>query len=408
MSTVVLLLEKERSKKRREENIVRFISVDENVDVNHLLHALKGKNVATGREVISVAQKRLEMEDRWFIFFRNHQEPIFWGNELFIRLSDLFHVSKGNTQWHIEEMQGTGADGYFFLSQDRARRIGIPMNHLPPAVRNTKDVIHFTLKPSDIDRNENRGRPTLFFSSESKREDLDPWAKRYILWGETECRISERKGGSICSVSRTCINRSLHPKYHFWYNLGYRRRPVFISTYSAWNKTRFTLNLIDDIAVGHSLLTFFYRDGKELEEEELMALMAYLNSSYCQLFVDLRGRKTGGGAVALEVTTAEQIPVPNLQLIDAKIKRDLALMFQELEGASRTAGGAVGRSQMESLNRVIHRIDMVIDNLLRGSRSYFPLHVIEQVLDDLINKRRADSGKAKAAIVVRKQNRNGD
>ena len=400
VSTVVLLLEKEKDQEKCNSNIVKFISVGENINVLDLLKVVRNEDINIDARTIDIEQAKLKEQDSWFMFFKYKKPPIFWKNDIFVPLSTFFDISKGNTQWHIEEAQGTGADNFFFLDTETAMSFNMELNKLKRAVRNTRDVIYFTLKENDIKKNESKDRPTYFFTRNEPKQNLEPWAQKYIEWGESPgCKVSESKGGSICSESITCHSREKNPKYGYWYNLGYIKSPWFIATYSGWNKTRFTLNNVNDLVLGHSLLAFFPKDGISIKRNDLLAILAYLNSSYAQLYIELKGRKTGGGAICLEVNIANEMPVPDIRKLNESTKEKLALLFLELDNKAREIKGAISNLQLNQLADVIDNIDSVIDTLLESTQVYVPLSIVKSVLKEFMDKRRADSGDVNNPIV---------
>jgi hypothetical protein len=73
----------------------------------------------------------------------------------------------------------------------------------------------------------------------------------------------------------------------------------------------------------------------ELDEVEVKALLAYLNSTFNWLWLEQSGRRTGGGILALEVNIAERMPILNVKAIDRGKVEELARLFDELEAEAR-------------------------------------------------------------------------
>jgi hypothetical protein len=77
----------------------------------------------------------------------------------------------------------------------------------------------------------------------------------------------------------------------------------------------------------------------ELDEVEIKALLAYLNSTFNWLWLEQNGRRTGGGILALEVNIAEWMPILNVKAIDRGRVEELARLFDELEAEARRLMG---------------------------------------------------------------------
>jgi len=116
----------------------------------------------------------------------------------------------------------------------------------------------------------------------------------------------------------------------------------------------------------------------ELDEIEIKALLAYLNSTFNWAWLEQKGRRTGGGILALEVNIAEKMPILNVKKIDRKQIEDLAQLFEKLEFSARSIIGdssnesvseeekGVGKLEMFRMLRLIFReIDSKIAEILK-------------------------------------------
>jgi hypothetical protein len=128
--------------------------------------------------------------------------------------------------------------------------------------------------------------------------------------------------------------------------------------------------------------------------------MSYFNSSYCQLYIELKGRKTGGGAIALEVNIADSMPILDVRKLQKEKKEQLARLFIELEKEAIHSGGAISEDQINNMT-TIEKIDDEIDSILKSAckESHVPLVEIYDILNSLIEKRRADSENADNPVI---------
>jgi len=190
----------------------------------------------------------------------------------------------------------------------------------------------------------------------------------YIKWGESdECRTrirGTRGGGKICSEAKACRAREegeARRWFYGWYDLGGFIPTPIMTIYQAGYHPQFFLVKMP-LATYHAIITFIPRvrvrvgnwvfnpgeyrgviegvnDNVELDEVEVKALLAYLNSTFNWLWLEQSGRRTGGGILALEVNIAERMPVLNVKAIDRSRVEELARLFDELETKARELMG---------------------------------------------------------------------
>ena len=79
----------------------------------------------------------------------------------------------------------------------------------------------------------------------------------------------------------------------------------FCGVYQARYKTRF-IKIDFSAAMYHALLAFIPRHDSSLTDTEIKALLAYLNSSFVQFYIETRGRYIAKGPIGLEVSIAKR------------------------------------------------------------------------------------------------------
>ena len=111
----------------------------------------------------------------------------------------------------------------------------------------------------------------------------------------------------------------------------------------------------ENLVTYHAMVTFLPRE--DLKEEELKATLAYLNSSFCHLYVEAEGRATALGLIAFEVSQAERMPIPDIKALSKIDVQELANLFDKLEQEARKIGGAHTLSKLGHLEPLFEEID---------------------------------------------------
>jgi hypothetical protein len=192
--------------------------------------------------------------------------------------------------------------------------------------------------------------------------------EEYIKWGESdECRTKirgTRGGGRMCSEAVACRAREegeARRWFYGWYDLGGFIPTPIMAIRQAGYHPQFSLVKMP-LVTYDAIITFIPRvrvkvgnwvfdpgeykgvieglnSNVELDEVEVKALLAYLNSTFNWLWLEQNGRRTGGGILALEVNIAERMPILNVKAIDRGRVEELAKLFDELEAEARRLMG---------------------------------------------------------------------
>jgi hypothetical protein len=201
------------------------------------------------------------------------------------------------------------------------------------------------------------------------RDGLPKQVLDYIRWGETECKTLIRRtrgGGKICSQALACQEREKQ-KQHFygWYDLGGVVDAPILAVYQAQYKTRFIWNLKRAVTY-HAMIAFIPKNSTKLSELQIKALLAYLNSSFTQLYIESISRITGLGVAALEVNKAEELPIPDILSFKMQDLKSMASLFDMLEKEARRIEGADKKDNVNKLwDSIIAEIDKKIAEILQ-------------------------------------------
>jgi len=394
ISTVIVLAEKSSNEAERTQNkvlLVRVPPIDSrlsNADVEKRLEEVLGCLAdAIDEGSYEFKEDRLRECGKlgvWYRFIEQGQIPrdrkwirLFFGGEdivnrleelanegkLMIRAGEWFMPTEGNTIWSIKStLHGLGASKFFYLSEKMVKKWGIPQDCLAEAITSAKFISTFMFTRDDWERLRSKGRRVYMFICHKPRPQLPKAVQDYINWGETECRTSLRRGrGAICSETTACKKRAKTRGFYDWYDLGgYVPTPIMAIYQAGYHPQFFLVEM--PLATYHGIITFIpkvrvrvgnwvfdpgeYRNiigevnrNVELDEVEVKALLAYLNSTFNWLWLEQSSRRTGGGVLALEINIAKELPILNVKAIDRGKVEELARLFDELETEARKLMG---------------------------------------------------------------------
>jgi hypothetical protein len=171
--------------------------------------------------------------------------------------------------------------------------------------------------------------------------------RRYIQLAEgpnAQIRLRRRPGepeGRPVSESQASRTRAEHRNIFVdWYDVGGVVESPIYATYGARYWMRFVLARFQ-CALDHRILALIPRQGVQLDEVELKALLAYLNSSFAQLQAEAMGRVAGGVALLeLDVRPLSSFLVLDVRRLPRGDVERLAQLFDKLESEARRLGGA--------------------------------------------------------------------
>jgi type I restriction-modification system DNA methylase subunit len=316
---------------------------------------------------------------------------------LMIRAGEWFKPSEGNSIWSVWALDhgkrpGLGAKDFFYFSKDKIadwdKKVkgfkDAVMKYLVPAITASRYVKTFVFTERDWmearDR-KSKSREKEKYSNawmlvlHEPREKVPQPLQKYIRWGETECRTKVREtrgGGRICSegwasqareeARKKAEKEGEKPYFYGWYDLGGFIPTPIMAIYQTGYHPQFFLATMRDLITYHAIITFVPRvkmkigntvhdpteynkiydniidnvkSDIELDEVEVKALLAYLNSTFNWVWLEQSGRRTGGGILALEPNVVEKMPILDVKKVDRKYVEELAQLFDKLESKAR-------------------------------------------------------------------------
>jgi adenine-specific DNA-methyltransferase len=217
----------------------------------------------------------------------------------------------------------TGANDFFHVNAETARKYGIPDRFLKPAVRRGRDLTGLRFTQQDWDR----GEASHLLKIESDR-GLPSGLNRYIAIGEAQGLFRGYK----------CRTRTP------WFKVPHVHEPDAFLTYMSGHTPRLVANDAHVVAP-NTLHILRFDKHSQLDAHSLAALW---RTSVSELSAEIEGHPLGGGMLKLEPTEAEHVLVPNAILVH---KRSLQLTA-ELDAAAREGReGEVQRRADEAILR---------------------------------------------------------
>ena len=334
------------------DELTRIVRVDGDPDEDVLLEAIEGEvEGETDWGFINVVrQEDLDPENKWTNLF----DPLDIDTSGLTEFAELASVNRGIA---------TGMNDYFCLTQDDVEEWDLDEQYLSKIIRNSRSVpgydyqtedwaeerddggevwllYHLTQLDADMVRPETTEEDvTLAAFTDSEDDRETPTVVDYLEYG-----MSEEVGAHSGYLAR---NRTP------WYVVDRRDPPPILVTYMSRGGSRFIKNETEARNLSNLHGIYF---NVEISDEEMKALLAYLNSGFASEVVRRSGRTYSSGMDKIEPNEMEGVPVLDPRNLDAKAVSELAGLFDELRAAARDDG--------ESVDVVIDRIDNRLESEL--------------------------------------------
>jgi hypothetical protein len=186
----------------------------------------------------------------------------------------------------------TGANDFFFLTEEQIRQTGIPECYFVRAVGRTRDVPGDEITPETLETLQAKGRPTFLLAlNGGEFEKYPDELKRYLQKGETlglpkRPLISQRKP---------------------WYKTESRLAPPFLFAYLGRRNVRFIRNTAGIIPLT-SFLCLYPRANEEKYIERLWCILGHPDTVANLAMI---GKSYGDGAIKVEPRALEKLPIPD-------------------------------------------------------------------------------------------------
>lgn len=355
-TSLVSFLQREDSNDPDE--LTRFIRVDD-YPGNDVLRGAITSSVEGETEwgfVNVVEQEKLEAEDKWSEFF----DPLDIDTEQLSPLAELATVTRGIA---------TGLNSYFCLTQQDAEEWKLDEEYLSPLIRDSRSVPYFDYREVDWEQQRKNGDEVwLLYHLDGLDWDSEAFVKKEETEGnarlgeftDNTSDSSEDDDSSIVQYLKHGMSEEVqaHDSYlarnrEPWYKVDRRESAPILVTYMSRGGCRFILNESD--ARNLNNLHGIYPNVK-LSDEELDALLAYLNSGFADDVVRRSGRTYSTGMDKIEPNELESVPVLDPRKIDSQTVTDLAQLFDKLR--------TVARDNERSTDSVVAEIDSCLQDIL--------------------------------------------
>lgn len=197
-------------------------------------------------------------------------------------LGDLAQVVRGIA---------TGANDFFFLTQERVVELGVPHRWLVPAVGRTRDIHGDIITSETVKALQATGRPTYLLSLDSTPAvKLPSSLRRYLGHGEE------------LGLNKRALITTRKP----WYKMEVRTPPPFLFAYLGRRNTRFIRNLAGVVPLTGFLCVY----PKSRDAEFVEKLWHVLRDPETIANLSLVGKSYGSGAIKVEPRALERLPLP--------------------------------------------------------------------------------------------------
>lgn len=343
--TCVTLLERAPDRAAREENTVKFVRLEGDVDlsvVESLVEADAPADLVRTDSTYRLVTKRqgdLRPGEKWDRYL--HAPPVYW--ELVTRpdlvpLSEFADVVRGIT---------SGANRVFYLSEAEADEWNIDSRFLEPLAKTVRGKDRPRLEREDVDRyvldvheyaNEvspDAVRPRERLNADLTRarrqeltererdvleallEDGHDGTYRYLVTAMWDSEWQHGPPHERRTVRQRRRNRGL------WFDLGELAPGELLPSKEYWEYGK-PLAIVNEAAAVADQQLYVVETDRDPH-----VLGGILNSSWGALVRELHGRTTGGGMNRVAVYEAEALPVPDPRAVDG----DVATRIREAFGA---------------------------------------------------------------------------
>ncbi len=320
------------------EELTRIIRVDGDPDEDVLLDAIEGEieGETDWGFINAVRQDDLEADNKWTNLF----DPLEIDTSELTEFSELATVNRGIA---------TGMNDYFCLTQDVVDEWDIDEQYLSKIIRNSRSVPGYDYQPADWAEERDDGGEVwlLYHLTQLDADSVKPetTGRDVTLSAFTESADAEGETPTVVDYLEYGMSDEIgaHSGYLAknrtpWYVVDRRDPPPILVTYMSRGGSRFIKNETD--ARNLSNLHGIYLN-LDFSEQEVNALLAYLNSEFASEVVRRSGRTYSSGMDKIEPNEMEGVPVLNPRDLGAEAVSELAGLFDELRTAARDDGDAI-------------------------------------------------------------------
>ncbi|GGL64579.1 hypothetical protein GCM10009039_23120 [Halocalculus aciditolerans] len=330
-----------------EESLTRFIRVDESVDASTLRDAVRnGDQGETEWGTINhVPQADLADRENWAALFA----PCDVDTSALTSLNELATIHRGKS---------TGDVNFFCLTRNDVDEYGISEEHLSRLIRQPAVVTGYDFTAEDWENLRGAGEEVWLLDPDElpKIKNCQYDFEHQVLFDPDSLpRNSDDEVLNIVSYLRESVHKSLRAnvidKRQYWYRPRRQPSPQVLVQDAGRDGFRFVLNETSARNI-NNFRGFF---DVHLDETELKALLAYLNSPVAARVIQTQTQTQQGGYEKLSISALHGLPVIDPTSLANPIVTTLADLFDELRETARNDGDC---------EAVLHRLDSVLQQVI--------------------------------------------
>lgn len=390
VGSCVLILSKEPNKERRNQNVAKFIRVNESIDIEDIASLVEGDEDANRMirtedyRLVTRNQQALYDEQKWSVFF--NAPAIYFdivGQESTVELAEVADVTRGFT---------SGANNFYYNRMEEWEELGL-RDYTEPLLKATGQVERILFDESVADEwgylsihglvkeaLETEGE----YTDTPDAERVKKWLRsndyeelvEYIEWGEDQ-GYHDRPTTSARDV---------------WFDLGNVDSPPIVMTDFTWREHRVIWNEVG--ALGSTQFYYVMPD----DDIEPKVLCGILNSRLVWLMSELKGRWAEGQGMArsrLKVYETEQLPIPDPRSLTEEESERIRNRFEELMEREVELGEDTSVEATESERDALD--SAVLEPLNMGDR----LEEIKDGVERMVAMREQAAGESTDVLIER-------
>jgi type I restriction-modification system DNA methylase subunit/6-pyruvoyl-tetrahydropterin synthase len=311
VNTVIVILEKcEQNELERFQNNVRFCRIKRSMDIAKLLQVINTSKYTDDENIrlIQIKQSSLIANRFWGVYLRA-PTLYFKINEL-SRLTELQNIAKSRIGLQ------TYADKFYILNKDQQKIWGIENKYLVPIITSPKLVKGLKIDADKI-------KEYVISCSDEKESINESYIIKYIEWGESlEVKI-RKKLTSVIGFNN--LPKIQSTKRNPWYNLTNEIRaknsmPI-LYPYMTWDNLKFIWN---EVGILDHQNFIGIRPNKI---DDMIPLLAILNSSLTEFIVRCVSHVYGGGVAKITPGDIKKIKVLNIDKLKKSDKDIISKLY---------------------------------------------------------------------------------
>jgi type I restriction-modification system DNA methylase subunit len=388
INTCIVILQKCKDEKQRDENLVRFVYLkkplrnfippaqdiwEKQAERLTAIEKLKKTILAhddfyENEELRIFPKSQKELREEGFDLEEKKYVGAKWGK--YLRAPEIFFkiLEKGKDKLvplkqvaKVRRGFTTGANEFFYLTEEQIRRRGIEKKYLRPIIFSLKEVKGYSLNRKAL-----------------KYKVIICHKKKARLEGTNLLKYIERGEDRGYSERPTCASRMPAP----WYSLG-----------RGWHYAP----LIFPAKVGERMPVFLndnvFEDKKlygitPIETSKTLIIGALLNSTLSRLFIEFMCRQlTGAQTIAdIDVVVVESLPIPDVNRISKGIIARLTESFKALaesdaESVFKETASSPEDVSLEKVKPDRRELDKIVMGEILGLTDEEQLEVYKAVVD---------------------------